>query len=109
MALTKEDLKAIAQIMDEKVEPINRRLDGIDERLDGIDERLDGIDERLNRVDERLDGIDERLDGIDERLDGIEEDVGILKGATNEILEWFDTYQRNDFDKPFPVDEKDAV
>lgn len=81
MALTKEDLQAIAQIMDERIEPINKRLDSIDERLDGIDERLDVI----------------------------EEDVRILKGATNEILEWFDTYQRNDFDKPFPVDEKDAI
>lgn len=102
MALTKDDLQAIAQLMSEQIKPINERLDRMDERFDGIDKRLDGIDERLDKVDERL-------DGIDGRLDRIEEDVEIVKGATNEILEWFDTYQRNDFDKPFPPKEKDIV
>lgn len=43
--LEKEDLIAIAQIIDDRLNPINARLDGIDSRLDGIDERLSVVEE----------------------------------------------------------------
>ncbi len=74
MNLTKEDLQAISELMDMKLEPINNRLDKIE-----------------NDIEE------------------IKEDVEIVKGAMEEVLEWFDTYQRNDFDKPFPAKEKEVV
>lgn len=34
MALTNEDLKAIADLMDQKLEPINQRLDKVESKLD---------------------------------------------------------------------------
>lgn len=36
--LTPKDLKQIAQIVSEQLEPIKDRLDGIDERLDVLEE-----------------------------------------------------------------------
>lgn len=54
MALTREDLLAISQLLDERLNPINKRLDGMDKRFDGMDERLDRMDERLDSMDERL-------------------------------------------------------
>ena len=92
MALTKDDLQAIASLIDSK----------LDEKLSPVNERLDGIEERL-------DGIEERLDGIEERLDKVEENTEITRSAVNTLLEWTDTYWRNDFDKPFPPKEKDIV
>lgn len=64
MALTNEDLQAIATLF----EPINNRLDGIVTRLDGMGTRLDGMDTRLDGMDTRLDGIDTRLGEMDNRL-----------------------------------------
>lgn len=58
-------------------------------------------------IKEETDPINNRLDKIENRLETIEEDVEIIKGATEEILEWFDTYQRTDKDKPFPAKESD--
>lgn len=99
MALTKDDLQAIASLIDSK----------LDEKLSPVNERLDNIDKRFDGIDERLDKVDERLDGIEERLDKVEENTEITRSAVNTLLEWTDTYWRNDFDKPFPPKEKDIV
>lgn len=72
MALTKEDLQAIAGLIDskldekfdEKLSPIIERLDEINKRLDGINEQLDGINEQLDRINEQLDGINKPLTGL---------------------------------------------
>ncbi len=71
MALTKEDLQAIASLIDSK--------------------------------------LDEKLSPVNERLDTIEENTEITRGAINSVIQWIDTYWRNDFDKPFPPREKDIV
>ena len=36
--MTREDLQAISELMDEKLKPINERLDKMDQRLDTIEE-----------------------------------------------------------------------
>ena len=38
MPLTKEDLLAISQLMDEKIAPINQRLDNLEEQVAAIKE-----------------------------------------------------------------------
>ncbi|WP_461205397.1 hypothetical protein [Clostridium sp. DL1XJH146] len=38
-------LKAIENLLDKKIEPINQRLDKIDQRLDKFDQRLDKVEE----------------------------------------------------------------
>ncbi len=69
MALTKEDLQAIASLMDEKIKPVNEKLDSVDKRLDDMDSRLDGVDYRLDRVDSRLDNMDKRLEYVEMKQD----------------------------------------
>jgi len=54
MALTKEDLQAIGELMDAKLEPINKRLDGMDARLGGMDARFDGMDKRLTSLEDTM-------------------------------------------------------
>lgn len=72
MALTKEDLNAISQLMDEKLKPVNNRLDKMDGRFDKMDGRLDKMDSRLDKMDGRLGKVENRLDKMDNRLDIIE-------------------------------------
>ena len=74
MSLTAEDLKAISDLMDKKLEPIK-----------------------------------EDISTIKEDIETMKEDIEITREATNQILEWFDTYQRSDFDKPFPAPVKEIV
>lgn len=70
MSLTAEDLKAISDLMDKKLE--------------------------------------EKLAPIKEDIEIIKEDVEITREASNKMLEWLDTYWRNDPDKPFPAKEDDV-
>ncbi len=77
--LTKEDLQLLSQLMDDKLEPINKRLNGIDKRLDGIDERLDTI----------------------------EENTEITRSVLNEVVKWIDVNFRDDY--PFPTEDKKAI
>lgn len=44
MALTREDLLAISDLMDAKLHPINERLDRMDSRLDGMEVRLEKLE-----------------------------------------------------------------
>ena len=72
MALTKEDLNAISQLMDEKLKPVNNRLDKMDGRFDKMDGRLDKVEDRLDKMDSRFDKMDSRLDKMDGRLGKVE-------------------------------------
>lgn len=65
--------------------------------------------EDLQAIAQLINPINERLNKIEERLDTIEENTEITRGAVNSIIQWVDTYWRNDFDKPFPPREKDIV
>ena len=67
MSLTKEDLLAIANIMDQKLIPLNQRLDFMDQRLDAMDQRFDRIESRLNVIEFKQDRMAEQLKEIDGR------------------------------------------
>lgn len=68
MSLTKEDLMAISELMDEKLGTMDKRFDGIDRRLDAMDERLDKMDERFDEIDRCLDAMDIRIGNEEEGL-----------------------------------------
>jgi hypothetical protein len=63
--LDRNDLQAIAQLMDMKLQPINKRLDSVDARLDSIDERLSNL----------------------------EEDSKVTRSAVNTLLDWAEQAQ----------------
>ncbi len=77
--LTAEDLKAISQIFDEK------------------------LDKRLEPLEGEIKSISDRLDDIEERLEAIEENTAITRDVTNQIVEWIDVNFRHEY--PFPVDK----
>lgn len=77
--LSADELKQIAQIVGEQLEPIK----------------------------ERLDGIDERLDVIEERLDIIEENSEITRTATNELVKWVEV--NFSYKYPFPMEEEKQI
>lgn len=70
--LDKEDLQAIAQLMDMKLEPINARLD---------------------KVDARLDKVDARLDAMETDIAELKEDAAVTRSGVNTLLNWAEKAQ----------------
>lgn len=84
--LDKNDLEAIAQLMDSKLTPINGRLDRMETRLD----RMEG---RLDRMETRLDCMETRLDQMQEDIESLKEDSAINRNGVNTLLEWAEKAQ----------------
>ena len=74
MALTNEDLQAIASLL----QPIHTRLDNMDTRLDSMETRFDSMETRL-------DSMETRFDSMENRLDKIESEVSALKVGQREF------------------------
>lgn len=51
MSLTNEDLLALSNMMDQKLQPINDRLDNMDNRLDSMDSQLNSLNNRLDKIE----------------------------------------------------------
>lgn len=69
MALTNDDLKAIGQLLDSK----------LDDRLKPINDRLDKMDGRLDKVDGRLDVIEYKQDQFAKKLENLRLDVAVAE------------------------------
>lgn len=67
--LDKEDLQAIAQLMDSKLRPIDTRMDSIEKQLDSIDKRIITVEKQLSEM---------------------QENTQVTRGAVNTLLEWAD-------------------
>lgn len=68
MSLTNDDLLAISEMMDKKLQPINNRLDKIDDRLDKTDDRLDSLKFSQEHITEKLRGIEVTMNYNDYHL-----------------------------------------
>ena len=81
MALTNEDLQAIATLLDEKLKPINERLDILEYKQDRADKKLDdmSLDAKIAERDTRRDI--HRLKDSVETLAVVLEGRGILPKA----------------------------
>ena len=66
MSLTKEDLQAISDLIDVKLNEQEKRFD---DRFDKQDKRFDAIDKKFEQIDKRFEQIDKRFEQIDKRFD----------------------------------------
>lgn len=87
MALTNEDLMAISDLMDEKLDPINGRLDGVDKRLDRMDKRIDGLDRRLTVIEVKQDRTAEKLDDLQVDVKNTERNIKKAIHKLNDEME----------------------
>ena len=51
MSLTNEDLLAISELLDKKLQPVNHRLDKLDNTLNTIKFKQDHLSEKLNGLE----------------------------------------------------------
>ena len=78
MILTKADLLAIGQVMDEKLKPIEERLDSLEqgfvllkEEVAGLGKRVDGLEQGFVLLKEEVAGLGKRVDGLEAEVRGI--------------------------------------
>ena len=66
MSLTLEDLKAISDLIDVKLDKqeqnINKRFDQVDKKFEQVDKKFEQIDKRFEQIDKRFDEQDKRFD-----------------------------------------------
>jgi archaellum component FlaC len=75
---TREELGEKINLVDFKVETLNRKIDGVEESLN---RKIDGVEESLNR---KIDGVEEslnrKIDGVEEslnrKIDGVRDELG---------------------------------
>lgn len=63
-----ELLKAISDMIDSKLQPLNDAVGNVNKRLDKIETRLDNLETRLDRVEKRLDNLEARLDKVEANM-----------------------------------------
>lgn len=79
MILTKADLLAIGQVMDEKLKPIEERLDRVEGRLDRLEIRMDGLEQRVGGLEQGFVLLKEEVAGLGKRVDRLEQGFVLLK------------------------------
>ena len=72
MSLTKEDLLAIENIFDKKVDVLAQGIGTLGNRMDSLEHRMDGLENRM-------DGLEHKMDGLEHRMDGLEHDIKYIK------------------------------
>lgn len=96
MSLTKEDLLAIAQVIDEKLDekleekleqkleeklqPIREQLNRLEQRIEKLEQRMDAIELRMDKLEARMDALEVRMDKLEVRMDQSEEKLIRLTG-----------------------------
>lgn len=85
MILTKEDLLAIGQLIDEKLKPVEERLDRLEASVERLEARMDSLEIRMDRIEERMDRLEARVDSLEERVGELEKEVTALKQKMGDL------------------------
>lgn len=64
MALTKEDLREISNLLDVKLQPIDHRLGNVENRLENVENRLGKVENRLGNVENRLERLRSEVSAV---------------------------------------------
>ena len=101
MALTKNDLKQITQIVSQQLSEAYQQLflphfDYMYGKFDSIDKRFEKIDERFDKIDERFERIEKEMSLLREKLD---QHIITTDERFNEVLALIGYYNENKVEK----------
>ena len=83
--MTQEDLRAIGELMEQKLAPVVQRLDGIDKRLENVEKRLDNVEKRLDNVEQELSSLKERVELLEESQEEVRNGVNTIIGWAEKV------------------------
>ena len=91
MALTNDDLQAIANLMDTKLQPINNRLGDMEGRLGDMEGRLDKIESEVSSVKVNQLELRKEVRKIKQKVDDTYELALDAWGTSTENREWLES------------------
>jgi chromosome segregation ATPase len=71
----KELLQAISIMMDEKLEPINKRLGNIEDRVTSIEDRVTSIENRVTAIEDRVTAIELEVKDIKKDISHVRKEM----------------------------------
>ena len=102
MILTNEDLLAISQVVDRRLEiklkPMEKDISTLNEKVDALDEKVDALDKKVDSLEEKVDSLEEKVNSLEEKVDSLEEKVNSLDEGfhiLNERVESLETGLHN--------------
>ena len=79
MSLTKEDLQAIGELMDSKIEPLSKRMDGFDKQIEMVVRKeIEPLSERMDRLEETVQSVHESQIETEAKLSDINKQLEYL-------------------------------
>jgi chromosome segregation ATPase len=75
VALTKDDLQAIGELMDDKLEPINARLENVEQEIGGLNQRIEHVEQEIGGITQRLDHVEQDVRRINQSVAVLEKDL----------------------------------
>lgn len=99
MILTNEDLLAISQVVDRRLEiklkPIEKDISTLNEKVDALDEKVDALDKKVDSLEKKVDSLEEKVDSLEEKVDSLEESLDEGFHILNERVESLETGLHN--------------
>ena len=103
MALTNEDLSAISQLLDtkldskfkEELQPVKEEISGIKDEMQGMKTELQGVKDDMQGMKAEIQGTKDEVKGIKDEMRDMRADMQDMKGRII-VLEW---HQENVTDK----------
>ena len=96
--LDQNDLQAIAALIKNEVEPINKRLDSMEKDMSDLKSDLSTMKHDISTLQSDV-------AEMKEDIEVIKEDCEITRAVTNDIGEWVDFYFHED--RPYPIDKEE--
>ncbi len=76
MTLTNEDLLALSQMMDTK---LDTKLQPIEKKLDAVEDRMTNLEDRMTNLEDRMTNLETRFADLEKRVASLEKDVNWMK------------------------------
>ena len=104
MILTNEDLLAISQIVDKRLEirlkPIEKDISALDDKVNALDDKVNALDDKVNALDDKVIDLNHRVESLESGLHNVrlfQENIILPRLNTIEscYLDTFNRYQKN--------------
>lgn len=83
MTLTNEDLLALSQIidtkLDTKLQPIGKKLDAVDDRVANLEDCMTNLEDCMTNLEDRMTNLETRFADLEKSVASLEKDINWMK------------------------------
>ena len=75
MALTNEDLQAIALLLKpigDSIKSLEQKVDSLEQKVDSLEQKVDSLEQKVDSLEQKVDSLEERMTKVGNRLTKVE-------------------------------------